>query len=257
MYNQAVDSLFVPNITGHSFEQRQGVRDSWGSYASYPTNKALLLFFMGKSEDNEAKLQARLEQESKKYGDIVQVDFIDTDKNLSMKSVAIVRWTSLHCQSSSFVVKAEDDVYINMPLLVSSLRLQLERGPLFILGMIHDNLEPTRRVGDKWDVSRRQYKHDEFPNYLTAACYAMTTTAALRLYVESFYVEPIVIEDRYVTGILADSASIPRVTDNKFAGQASVTSNGCGFKSQISAHGYSAEVMRKIHDNLYDLLSDC
>ena len=229
------------------------MRDTWGSFARDPTNKAVVLFFLGKSQSaNRTKLQARLELESQKHGDIVQEDFFDTYRNLSLKSVAIVRWPSSLCQQSSFVLKADDDMYINIPLLLSKLRSQLEKGPLFVMGFLQTNVKPIRWIRHKWYVPKRQYKYDEFPNYVSGTSYAMSTTAAMRLYIESFYLKPIFMEDTYVTGILADSASVPRVADGKFAGHSKVEATGCKFKSQVAAHGYSPPELRKIHSELYD-----
>ncbi|RUS71339.1 hypothetical protein EGW08_020904 [Elysia chlorotica] len=195
--------------------------------------------------------------ESKTYGDIVQEDFIDSYRNLSLKSVAILRWVSQFCSKSTFVLKVDDDMYINIPLLLTKVRVQLERTPMFIMGQILSNNPPFRQKNHKWFVPYSQYKQGEYPNYVSGTAYSMSTTAAMRLYVESFYVRPIYMEDIYVTGILADSAMIPRVKDHQFSGHNKVKPSGCEFRKIISGHENSPQEMRKIHRELNDLELKC
>ena len=203
------------------------------------------------------EFQNRLLNESKIHGDIVQENFIDSYRNLSLKSVEILRWASFFCPNSKFVAKVDDDMYMNIPLLLTQLKAQLQRTPLFIMGAVLANNRPFRQKGHKWFVPVSQYKQNEYPNYLSGTAYSMSTTAAVRLYVESLYVKPIDMEDIYITGILADSSLIPRVHDNRFFGHSKVAPKGCGLKNKVSGHGVSPAEMRKIHRELYDPKLKC
>ena len=189
--------------------------------------------------------------EVKTHGDVVQESFIDTYNNLSLKTVALVRWASHYCQDSTFVVKADDDMYINVPRLLAKLRSQLDKGPLFIIGFLHPDSRPFRTKGHKWYVPPSEFRHKKYPNYVSGTAYAMTTTAAMRLYVESFYVRLLYLEDVYLTGILADKASVPRVSESEFSAH-KYDPTGCNFKYRISGHRNSPEDMRKIHAELFD-----
>ena len=253
-----------------SFDQRQSVRETWGQVARNATERTVLLFFFGKAQDekfrkrhqNESKwkakeLQERLLNESKTYGDIVQEDFMDSYRNLSLKSVAIVRWISVFCPESNFALKADDDMYINIPLLMKSLRTQLRQQPIFIMGMLQKYSKPYRYVTHKWFVPYSQYNSSIYPEYVSGTAYSMTTTAALRLYVESFYVRPINMEDTYITGILARSATVPRIHEPKFSGHKKVQASGCLYRSKICGHDNSPKEMKLIHMELYDMNLDC
>ncbi|GFS24902.1 beta-1,3-galactosyltransferase 1-like [Elysia marginata] len=253
--DKEVDIVISVPSRVESFEQRQGVRETWGQIARDAANKTVLLFFFGETADQE--LQKKLENESRVYGDIVQENFVDSYLNLSLKSVAIVRWTSLFCPHSKFLLKADDDMYINVPLLLSMLRIQLERGPLFILGRVHHGVSPYRYVSHKWFVPYSQYKYKQFPNYVSGTAYSMSTAAAMRIYLESSFVPLINMEDTYISGILADSASVPRVHDIKFNGHARLQPTGCAFREMVTAHGFSTEEMKTIHKELNDPKLNC
>ncbi len=47
------------------------------------------------------------------YGDLVQENFIDSYRNLTLKTLMGIRWASIHCSNAKFVVKIDDDVIIN------------------------------------------------------------------------------------------------------------------------------------------------
>ncbi|RUS72644.1 hypothetical protein EGW08_019582 [Elysia chlorotica] len=232
-----------------SFTQRETIRETWGQFSTDANNKAVLLFFLGSSTDKIT--QQKVSEESQKHGDIVQETFIDAYRNLSLKTVALVKWVSLYCPNSTFVLKADDDMYINVPRLLAKLRSQFDKGPLFIIGMLHPDSRPFRTKGHKWFMPPNEYRQKKYPNYVSGTSYAMTTTAAMRLYVESFYVRPLFLEDVYLTGILADKASVPRISESEFSAQ-KVEPTGCNFKPRISGHRNSPEDIRKIHAELFD-----
>ena len=48
------------------------------------------------------------------YGDIVQGDFVDTYRNLSLKAVVGNLWVSKFCSKAEFVVKTDDDMFVDL-----------------------------------------------------------------------------------------------------------------------------------------------
>ena len=62
----------------------------------------------------EAGQQRRLEEESSKHGDLVQGDFLDTYHNLSYKAVMGNLWVAEFCSQAEFVVKTDDDMYVDL-----------------------------------------------------------------------------------------------------------------------------------------------
>ena len=58
--------------------------------------------------------QKQLEEESSKYGDIIQGDFLDTYHNLSYKAIMGNLWVAEFCSQAEFVVKTDDDMYVDL-----------------------------------------------------------------------------------------------------------------------------------------------
>ena len=59
-------------------------------------------------------MQKKIYKESEKYEDIIQGDFNDTYHNLSYKAVMGNVWVSEFCEQAEFVVKADDDQFIDL-----------------------------------------------------------------------------------------------------------------------------------------------
>ena len=67
---------------------------------------------MGYSSDKAQ--QDRIRNESETHHDIVQGIFLDTYKNLTYKTVMGHMWASRFCPQAEFVVKADDDIYLDL-----------------------------------------------------------------------------------------------------------------------------------------------
>lgn len=61
-------------------------------------------------------------EESRTYGDILQEDFTDSYMNLTLKSVMALKWTSTHCQQAQYLLKTDDDIFVNVPTLLTYLQ---------------------------------------------------------------------------------------------------------------------------------------
>ncbi|KAL1435359.1 hypothetical protein MTO96_032367 [Rhipicephalus appendiculatus] len=106
-----VDYLFLVLSAPEYVDRRNVIRRTWAKDVRRSSANRVL-FLVGKP--GTAKLQDALELESLGYGDIVQEDFSDTYRNLSLKSVMLLRWASLHCRQARFVVKIDDDCFPNL-----------------------------------------------------------------------------------------------------------------------------------------------
>ena len=62
----------------------------------------------------DAALQRRVEEESSQHGDLVQGDFLDTYHNLSYKATMGNLWVAEFCSQAQFVVKTDDDMYVDL-----------------------------------------------------------------------------------------------------------------------------------------------
>jgi len=97
-----------------NFQQRNFIRQTWGSAFNYNV-KVRVVFILGRviENANDRAVQHALELESNRYGDIVQKDFIDSYKNLTHKSISGLRWIDERCSHARWVLKIDDDVFLN------------------------------------------------------------------------------------------------------------------------------------------------
>ena len=68
-----------------------------------------------------SSLQSSILEESEKYGDIVQGTFRDTYHILTLKHIRGLTWILNYCSQAAFVMKAEDDIFVNYYLLFNYL----------------------------------------------------------------------------------------------------------------------------------------
>ena len=74
--------------------------------------KTRLAFMLGYSADNLQ--QEKIKNESDSHQDIVQGNFLDSYKNLTYKTVMGHMWVSRFCAQAEFVMKADDDIYLDL-----------------------------------------------------------------------------------------------------------------------------------------------
>jgi hypothetical protein len=158
-----------------------------------------------------AEMQRRLEGESAAYGDIVQKNFEDTYANLSLKSVAALDWVREHCSAAGFLLKIDDDVFVNTPAL-----MQYVSG---ILGYEQQQQRPTMHCYLKryspvmrWSrnaISASIYPHPSYPLFCAGYAYMMDRAAAGAIHTRSLTDAGYFLnEDALVTGFLAGRARV-------------------------------------------------
>ena len=70
------------------------------------------MFPLGLSDNKIVNQNIR--SEGKLHGDILQGNFVDTYHNLSYKAVMTIRWTARYCQQIKFLLKVDNDIFVNV-----------------------------------------------------------------------------------------------------------------------------------------------
>ncbi|XP_055859846.1 beta-1,3-galactosyltransferase 1-like isoform X2 [Biomphalaria glabrata] len=258
---QPVELAICVPISRDNFMGRQTIRETWGSYANSTANKAVLVFFIGselQTSDSPSATQRRIDEESKLFGDILQESYIDHYNNLSLKSVSILKWVASYCSESRYVLKADDDMYVNIPLLAKTLpKLSLSSPQsAFVVGSVQYGARPIRSRSSKWYTPHSVFKGSVYPNYASGTAYAMTTEAAQILYEASLRVPLFWLEDIYITGLCTAKSNVLVMNSNLFTYD-KPDASGCSFRAHISGHRYKLEEIRLIHRELYDPNTVC
>ena len=143
--------------------------------------------------------QEQLRSEADQYGDIVQEAFIDTYANLTVKSLMLLKWFTQHCDNTQYVMKADDDMYINLvklyELVQANKKPQLLMGSLIcnaipikvtssvlyctvlyctVLYLLYCNAIPIKDPYNKWYVPNYMFSARRYPNYLSGNRHRIT-----------------------------------------------------------------------------------
>ena len=127
--NRFTKSLFIGVVSApQNFKRRRDIRRTWLRHLNdkrmMEANKSINVvgfgFILGQT--NDTHVQTRIEKESRAHGDILQVQIMDEYFDLAVKGVAFYNWLNNNCAGVNFVLKVDDDVYVNIRQLVSLLK---------------------------------------------------------------------------------------------------------------------------------------
>jgi len=204
--------VYVHSAPRH-FKRRMMIRETWANAANFPDITIKVIFLCGIiSTADRLSIQDALSLEADIYGDILQEDFVDTYRNLTFKAIMGLKWISSHCRHAEFLLKADDDIFINIFRLVAHLRRisSQRRKPVrkLLLCFVWYRGRVFRNRRSKWYVSEAEYPNDTFPTFCSGSALVMTPDVALELFDASFRVPFFWIDDVYMTGLLAREVGV-------------------------------------------------
>lgn len=199
---------FVHSAPGN-FVKRKVIRDTWASPKICSKLKLKVIFILGLT--NDSVTESRIDREYFKYNDIVQGNFIDSYKNLTYKHLTGFKWITKFCNKATFVMKSDDDAFIDIFKIVTTLREMFDLQPDHRVpsGILACSLFPdgtsAKRDG-KWALTMTEYPNKTYPSYCSGIAYFLSPDVLVRLHVEAnkkFSRNFLWIDDLFVTGILA------------------------------------------------------
>ena len=199
--------LIVHSATDHS-EQRQTIRRTWSNRAILQAFNGRLVFILG-TPNTKAK-QRQIKIESDKFGDIIQGNFIDTYRNLTNKAVLGIRWITENCRQVRYVLKFDDDVFINSIRIFEYLlnvTNQTWTSRAIICYKVQKGRALIQRSEGKWKVDENEFKnHTHWPVTFCRGFFVIMTGDLLPDLYEAAKTTPFLwIDDVYVYGMLANT----------------------------------------------------
>ena len=148
----------------------------------------------------------RIKIESETHGDILQERFEDSNRNLTIKTMLLLKWYNQYCNHVPYLLKADDDVFLNTKNLYKIIS-QNTKADILIGYLFCDN-KPIRIKESKWYVPESVYRKETYPMHLNGPGYLMSSRTAQKLFRAAQDVPLFVYEDIYLTGIVARTAGI-------------------------------------------------
>lgn len=151
-------SIIVVTSSPLKYEFRKAIRITWGQQ----NTNFKIVFVLGESEDEMTRKLVKLENEI--YGDIVQGNFIDTFRNETYKHIMALKWASFYCPTAKFIVKASDDIVINIDELKNILQNNFwDKNENLIACRLNRDLVVKRSKVHTYYVSKQEYSRKYFP----------------------------------------------------------------------------------------------
>lgn len=239
------------------WEARAQIRQTWASVARTklwpdqgPMNAQVdVMFVLAGVDQLELDELNSVQDESDLFHDILFLKMVDIYSNLALKVASALHWAVQHCHTSRFFLKIDLDTFLNVPLLVNVLVYHERRLGLSVLGHIYSQARTVRRTG-RWAVGLLEYPMTQYPLYAAGCAYVMSRTTAERLVLLFPYFPRFVIEDAFLTGLLAREAGVQHFSPahNQFFAEfySDYTDDWCKFLrgELITMTGVSTKQMR-------------
>ncbi|XP_020490060.1 beta-1,3-galactosyltransferase 2-like [Labrus bergylta] len=190
--------ILLTPVAPHNTKTRDVIRNTWGKETTVLGQRVSLFFLLGVSalEDGTGPIKKQILLESQRHHDILQSNFLDTYNNLTIKTMIMFEWVISHCPNSSYAMKVDSDIFLNVHNLVDML-LKAPRH-LYMTGLIARNATVLRDQNSKWYLPVSAFPESTYPTYAMGLGYVFSLDLPKRILEASAHVKAIYIEDAYV-----------------------------------------------------------
>ncbi|EDW52079.1 beta-1,3-galactosyltransferase 2 [Drosophila sechellia] len=229
---------------------RMSIRQTWMHYGT--RRDVGMAFVLGRGTNDT--INKALTQENFIYGDLIRGNFIDSYNNLTLKTISTLEWADVHCPKAKYILKTDDDMFINVPKLLTFLDKHKDKRTIY--GRLAKKWKPIRNKKSKYYVSVDQFAAGVFPSFTTGPAYVLTGDIVHELYVRSLKTVYLKLEDVFTTGIVAKSLNVKRVQANEFVNRR-ISFNPCNIRNAISVHMIKSNEQFDLWKKLLDQTTKC
>lgn len=177
-------------------DRRQAIRETWSQFVR-ESNQTFLFFV---AQPSDANLRLQIELESQKYQDIVLLPIRDTYYLLTFKILAVLNWAHKNCPNLAFVMKCDDDFYVDWPNLFRHMAGK-DSNDLFY-GRPNYWTQVDRNRASRWYMPESDYAAANYPIFLSGSPFFVSYSLLPKLLKAAGRVKWLYIDDMFITGIL-------------------------------------------------------
>ncbi|XP_005382984.1 PREDICTED: putative UDP-GlcNAc:betaGal beta-1,3-N-acetylglucosaminyltransferase LOC100288842 [Chinchilla lanigera] len=223
-------NIFLLSLVFSSPENRTRrdlIRKTWGNVTSVQGHPILTLFALGMPL--LVTTQKEIDKESHKNNDIIEGIFLDSSENQTLKVIAMTQWAVTFCPNALFILKVNEEMFVNLPALVNYLlNLKEHLEDIYVGRVIHQDT-PNRDPSTLEFVSLSEYPETYYPDYCSGEGFIMSQDVARMMYVVFKEVSIMVPADVFV-GICAKTIGIKPMHSSRFSGKRHIRYNRCCYK---------------------------
>ncbi|KAK5967371.1 Hexosyltransferase [Trichostrongylus colubriformis] len=185
-----VDFVVVVHVRAEDAPSRNFWRNTYGNRDLKNQYNYGILFSIGKP--STLSDQGMIEEEAAECGDILQTDYKDTYRNLTLKHLAELRYLTMTCPRNVVVVKMDDDIALNVRNMFRFIKNNLTSEELYC---------PRFVTMEEWNKPM-------YPSYCWIWCYLAPLTAVERIISVAHSQRFFWIDDVFITGVLREAANV-------------------------------------------------
>ncbi|KAM8876862.1 beta-1,3-galactosyltransferase 1-like isoform 1-T1 [Synchiropus picturatus] len=198
--------LMVP-VAPSNRAHRDIIRQTWGKETEVMGKVVKLFFVLGlQSGQPRPELQEQILKESQQYHDLIQSNFLDCYKNLTIKTMVMLKWMDSYCSAASYAMKIDSDVFLNLENLIKMLSNAPKTN--YLSGLVARGAQVLRNPKSKWYLPVSLFPNPVYPRYALGFAYVLSVDLAKKLLEASYHVKALYIEDVYL-GLCMQYLKIP------------------------------------------------
>ena len=209
--------VYLHSAPGNS-KRRDLVRQTWGNRRLLKKQNSRVVFLVGLPKDNGT--QEKLKAEFSQYGDLVQGNFRDDYRNLTLKGIMGLKWISTYCAQAQYALKSDDDAFINIFGLIDVMDKNADKKRMIACVQYHNDSMPILRYPRKcykWCIKYRELIGlRSYPAYCAGLAFLLSREMVSQMYAASLKTPFFWVDDAYVSGLLpAKVSGVERVPLNR------------------------------------------
>ncbi|XP_062849805.1 beta-1,3-galactosyltransferase 2 [Trichomycterus rosablanca] len=235
--------VLMITVNPDDYAARAAIRQTWGNESAVKGSGLVRIFLLGVKNvayGPHVQLQNSIKEESQKFQDIVQQEYVDSYYNLTIKTLMGMHWVATYCPNASYVMKTDSDMFVNTEYLIQKL-LEPKKPPrrLYFTGYLMRGFKPNRDKNSKWYMSPELYASETYPNFCSGTGYVFSADVAGRIYQASLSIRRLHLEDVYVGICLAKLHIDPVPPPNDFLfNHWKVSYSSCKYSQLITSHHF-------------------
>ncbi|XP_053275648.1 beta-1,3-galactosyltransferase 5 isoform X3 [Pleuronectes platessa] len=191
--------LMMVSVSPSDVAARDAIRKTWGSETVVQGQVVGTLFLVGRPGGADAdQQQEKLSQENHQHHDLIQSDFLDSYRNLTIKTMVMLEWLAAHCTNAAYVLKIDSVMLVHVPNLV---KLLLDPGTAeqnYMTGLVRWHSPVMRDPSNKFYLPTDIIAVPEYPPFPLGRGYVMSLDLPGKILQVSTQIKPIFIEDAYL-----------------------------------------------------------
>ncbi|CAJ0953531.1 unnamed protein product, partial [Mesorhabditis belari] len=206
---KGISILFFIHTAPFAFNRRETIRQTWGNKIWQEKFGFKTVFVLGTSKFPDENDQ--MNREKAQNDDILQFDFIEHYRNLTIKQLSWSRFASQNCRDAKVFVKIDDDVLVNIFWFFKEINVNDFNNTL-VCGHECQYHQVWRDKRKPWFVPKEAYEPTLWPRFCSGGLVIESADILPKLVAAVEKRERYIsTDDTLFTGILPDELNITKV----------------------------------------------